>query len=100
MPLVLTLAVTATVELAGMLGVVVGLASGKLIVVGLMVSSARAETVALIVSVCVLCADETRAHNRLARVNIRNAGVRRPGNDDIRSVAPLLHHPWHEGRVP
>ena len=82
-PLVLTFAVTDTVELAGMLGVVVGLASGKLIVVGLMVSSARAETVALIVRVCVLCAEETRAHSRPTNVNVRTADTRRPGNENI-----------------
>src|SRR5262249_410890 len=44
-----TLAVTDTVELAAILGDVVGLASGKLIVVGDSVSSAREATVALIV---------------------------------------------------
>src|SRR5262249_32938566 len=44
-----TLAVTDTVELAAIVGDVVGLASGKLIVVGDSVSSAREPTVALIV---------------------------------------------------
>ena len=50
---VLTRAVTATVESAGMLGVVVGLASGKLIVVGVKTNSARVDTVALIVRISV-----------------------------------------------
>ena len=55
-PLDRTFAVTDTVVLAGMLGVAVGSASGKLMVVGVSVSSARLATLALIVSVWVVWA--------------------------------------------